>query len=60
MILFAAIQGGGLNRVVLAAPYLKPLVEAIKSIDARSYENDTKEKGRKKNSKGKPRRQRHR
>jgi len=48
------------NRVTIAAPYLKPLVEAIKSIDARSYENATKEKGRCKNPKGKTRRQRHR
>ena len=45
-----------MNRLTIAAPYLKPLVEAIKSIDARSYENAAKEKARK----GKTRRQRHR
>lgn len=49
-----------MNRITIAAPYLKPLVEAIKSIDTRSYENAAKEKARNKNTKGKTRRQRHR
>lgn len=48
------------NRVTLAAAYLQPLVEAIKNIDNRSYENCSKEKASKKNRKGKTRRQRHR
>lgn len=49
-----------MNRLTIAAPALKPLIEAIKNIDSRSYENCSKEKASKKNPKGKTRRQRHR